>query len=195
MMMVRLNTRHQLPQIGIRQTQGRLDEAAIIQPQTRGGNNRQARSNQGVTQPGLSIDNYPSRRAYGFRTMGDLMTEQGRRGLSDVQAAIGRHAQENWTIATTAAQRGNDITQKIRAEIFSDYEARAVFKIDAIPDPTVQGHPNEVVGEPDTGDSTVDIQTAPNARIHYTPGSVQTYLQNEGFIHSWVSYNQYDIYA
>ena len=194
MMMVRLNTRHELPQIGIRQTPGRLDESAIIQPQTHG-RNVQARSNQTVTQPGLSIDNYPSRKAYGFRTMDDLTAEQGRRGLADVQAATGKHARENWATATTAARRGNDITQKIRAEMFSDYGARMVFTTSSIPDPTVRGYPNEVVGEPDTGDISVDIQTALNARIHYTPGSVETNLQNEGFIRNWVSYSRYDIYA
>ena len=195
MMMVRLNTRHELPRIGMRQTFGRLEESAIIQPQTRSSSNRQARSNQTVTQPSLTLDSYPSRRSYGFRTMDDFTAERGQRGLSDVQAATGRHARENWSIATTAAQRGNDITQRIKSEIFSDYDARAVFSIGAIPDPQVQGHPNEVVGEPDTGEANVDIQTAPNARIRYTPGSVQTYLQNEGFIRSWVSYSQYDIYA
>ena len=69
MMLVRLNTRHELPQIAIRQTQGRLDESGIIQPQMHG-TNRQARSNKTVTQPSLSVNNYPSRRAYGHRTIG-----------------------------------------------------------------------------------------------------------------------------
>ena len=195
MMMVRLNTRHQLPQIGMRQTFGRLDESAIIQPQTQSGANRQARSNQTVTQPDLSLDNYPSRRAYGFRTHGDFAAERGQRGQSDVRAATGNHAQENWSTATSAARRGNYITQRTRSEMFADYDAHMVFTTAAIPDPSVQGYPNEVVGEPETANLSVDIRTAPNARIHYTPGSVQTYLQNEGFIRNWVSYNHYDIYA
>ena len=194
-MMVRLNTRHELPQIAMRQTQPRLDEARIIQPRTQGGANRQAQSNQGATQPSLSIDNYSSRRAYGFRKAGDLMAEQGRRGISDVQAATGRHSGEAWSKATTAARRGDDVVQKIKAETFSDYQARAVFTTTAIPDPQMQGYQGEVVGEPDTGDVTVDIQTEPNARIHYTPGSVETYLQNEGFIRHWVSTGSYDINA
>lgn len=193
-MMVRLNTRHELPHIGIRQTFGRLDETAIIQPYTEG-NNQQARSNKTVTQPGLDVDNYQSRKAYGHRKPGDLMAEQGQRGKSDVQSATSRHARETWSKATTAAQRGDDIVQKEKSDIFSDYQARTVFTTAAIPDPQMQGHPNEVVGEPDLGDVSVDIQTAPSARIHYTPGSVETYLKNEGFIRSWISYNNYDIYA
>lgn len=194
MMMVRLNTRHELPQIGIRQTQGRLNESGIIQPQVHG-RNRQASSNKGATQPGLDINSYPSRKAYGHRTMDDLTAEQGSRGKSDVQAATSRHSAEAWSKATNAAKRGDDIAQEARADLFSDYEARAVFTYSAIPNPQMQGIPNEVVGEPDLGDISVDIETAPSAKIRYTPGSVETYLQNEGFIRHWVSYGNYDISA
>ena len=194
MMLVRLNTRHELPQIGIRQTQGRLDEARIIQPQIRG-RNRQARSNKTATQPALSINSYPSRRAYGHRTMTDLTAEQGQKGLSNTQAVTSEHTQKAWAKADNAAKRGDDVAQNAKAEMFSDYEARVVFDITAIPDAQVQGQPGQVIGEPDLGDISVDIQTTPSARIHYTPGSVQTYLQNEGFIRHWVSYDNYDIYA
>ena len=193
-MMVRLNTRHELPQIAMRTTQGRLDESGIIQPQIRE-RYEQARSNKTVTQPSLSLDSYQSRRAYGFRKMGDFTAERGQRGISDAQAATARHSSEAWSKATTAAQRGDDVVQKIKADMFADYQARPVFTTSGIPDPQMQGHPNEVVGEPDLGDISVDIETAPSARIHYTPGSVETYLQNEGFIRHWVSMDQYDIYA
>ena len=194
MMMVRLNTRHELPQIGMRQTFGRLDETAIIQPQSQG-TNRQSRSNKTVTQPGLSLDSYPSRRAYGFRKPGDLMAEQGQRGQSELQSATRRQASEGWSRATTAARRGDDVAQNARAEMFSDYQARTIFTISGVPNPQMQGRPNEVIGEPDMGDISVDIQTAPSARIHYTPGGVETYLQNEGFIRNWVSYSSYEIFA
>lgn len=192
--MVRLNTRHELPQIGIRQTRGYFDETAIVQPQVQG-TNRQSRSNKTVTQPGLDLDSYQSRRAYGFRNHNDQMAQQGQRGLSDVQAATGRHSQTAWTKATTAARPGNDIAQNARAEMFSQYEVRALFTISAVPEVQMQGHPEEVIGEPDLGDISVDIQTAPSARIHYTPGSVKTYLRNEGFIRHWVTQDHYDIYA
>ena len=195
MMMARLNTRHELPQIATRQTQGWL-EASIVQPRTRTAGNRQGSSNQGATQPpNLSIDNYPSRRAYGYRKHGDLAAERGQKGISDVQAATSRHSNEAWSKATTAARRGDDVVEKIRAEIFAEYEARVVFALNDIPDPEMQGYQSDVVGEPDSGDVTVDIETEPNARIHYTPGSVETFLQDEGFIRQWVSMNQYDTYA
>ena len=194
-MIVRLNTRHELPQIAMRSTQPHLDSSAIVQPRTRAGSNRQARINEGATQPSLSIDNYPSRRAYGFTKAGDLMAQQGQRGISDVQSSTGRHSGEAWSKATTAARRGNDVVQKIKADLFSDYQARPVFTTAAIPDPQMQGYQGEVVGQPDTGDVTVDIETEPNARIQYTPGTVETFLQDEGYIRHWVSMDHYDIYA
>jgi hypothetical protein len=195
MMLVRLNTRHELPQLGIRQTQAKLDESGIIQPRIRGTGNRQAQANKTVTQPSLYLDNYPSRRAYGHRTMNDLTAEQGQRGIANVQSATSKHTQEGWTKATNAAKRGDDVVQNARSEMFSKYQARILFRIDAIPDPQMQGQPNQVIGEPDLGNISVDIETAPSARIRYTPGSVETYLQNEGFIRHWVSYDSYDIYA
>ena len=194
MMLARLNTRHELPQIAIRQTQGRLDESGIIQPRAQG-TNRQARSNKTVSQSSLDINSYPSRRAYGHRTMNDLTAELGQRGISNAKSAASSHTRQGWAAATNAAKRGNDISQNVRAEMFSNYQARAVFELTFIQDPQMQGRPNQVIGEPDLGDISVDIETAPSARIHYTPGSVETYLQNEGFIRHWVSYDNYDIYA
>ena len=194
MPVARLNTRHELPQIGIRQTRGHFTETAIIQPEMHG-TNRQASANKGATQPSLTLNNYPSRRAYGHRTMRDLTAEQGQRGFSELQSATSRHSQTAWTKATTAARRGNDVVQKIKADIFSEYQARPVFTTAAIPDVQMQGYQSDVVGEPELSDISVDIETAPSARIHYTPGSVETYLQTEGSIRHWVSEDQYDIYA
>ena len=193
-MMVRLNIRHELPQIGIRQQLGRIDETSIIQPQIRG-TNQQARSNKTVSQPSLDLDSYPSRRAYGARKMDDFTAERGQRGFSDVRSATSRYTQGGWSKIDNAAKRGNDITQNARAEMFSKYEARPVFSFELIPDVAMQGHPSEVVGEPDLGDISVDIETAPSARIRYTPGSVEFYLKNEGFLRQWVSEDKYDIYA
>lgn len=193
-MMARLNTRHELPQIGIRQTQGRLDETAIIQPRSQG-TNRQPSANKGATQPSLILNNYPSRRAYGHRTMRDLTAEQGQRGFSDLQSATSKHSQTAWTKATTAARSGDDVAQSAKSEMFSNYTASVQFALTFVPNPTMQGQPGQVVGEPDTGNISVDIETAPSAKIHYTPGGVETYLKNEGFIRHWVTQGNYDISA
>ena len=194
MMLARLNTRHELPQIGLRQTQARLDQSGIIQPRAQG-TNQQARSNKTVSQSTLSINSYPSRRSYGHRTMNDLTAERGQRGISDARSAASSHTRQGWAAATNAAKRGDDISQNVRAEMFSNYQAQTVFELDFVQDPQIQGQPNQVIGEPDLGDISVDIETAPSARIQYTPGSVETYLQNEGYIRHWVSYDNYDIYA
>ena len=193
-MLVRLNTRHELPQIGFRQTRGHFDETGIIQPRTQG-TNRQAQANKTTTQPQIDINSYSSRRAYGHRTMNDLTAEQGQRGLSAAKSATASHTRKGWASAENAAKRGNDIVQNAKSEMFSNYQAQTVFDMNFIPDPQVKGQPAQIIGEPDLGDVSVDIETAPNAKIHYTPGSVETYLQNEGFIRHWISYDNYDIYA
>lgn len=193
MMMVRLNTQHELPRIAMRTTQGRLDESRITQPRSQGNGNQQARSNKTVTQPGLSLNSYPSRKAYGFKNMTDFTAERGQRGISDVQSGTSRRSQEAWARATNGARRGDDVVQGIKADVFSDYQARMVFTTSGIPDAQMQGYPNEVIGEPDLGDVTIGIQAEASAKIHYTPGSVNTYLQNEGFIRHWVSMGEYDI--
>lgn len=193
MMMVRLNTQHELPQLATRTKQGRLDESGIIQPQAKG-NNRQARSNKGATQPPhLSIDSYPSRKAYGFRNMTDFTAERGQKGISEAQSGTSRRSQEAWSRIDNGAKRGNDIAQESRAELFDDFKSRIVFELKTVPNPQIQGYQSEVVGEPDLGDVTAEIQTEASAKLHYTPASVETYLQNEGFIRHWVSTGNYDI--
>jgi hypothetical protein len=127
--------------------------------------------------------------------MDDLTAEQGQRGLSDVKSATSRHSQTAWTKATTAAQRGDDVAQSARSEMFSHYTARIRFALTFVPNPTVKGQPGQVVGEPDTGNISVDIKTTPSARIHYTPGGAETYLKNKGFIRHWVTQGNYDISA
>jgi len=75
--MLYLNTRHQLPQIAIRQQWGRFTESAAV-PATVHGNNEQAKSNKGATQSSIELDNYPSRRAYGARNMNDYTSRKER---------------------------------------------------------------------------------------------------------------------
>ncbi|MBR4904383.1 MAG: hypothetical protein IKZ53_06905 [Selenomonadaceae bacterium] len=194
MIVARLHTRHELPLLAERQTQGHLDEAKITQPKMHG-RFQQAYSNKTATQPGLELNNYVSRRAYGHRTMNDLTAEAGQRGISGAKSATAASSRKAWASADNAAKRGDDIAQNARAEMFSNYQARMVFSIDSIPNPQMHGQPSKVIGEPDIGGFSVDIETTPNATIRYTPGSVETYLKNEGFIRQWVSYDHYDIYA
>lgn len=182
-MMARLNIRYELPQIGIRQQFSRLDEASVIQPQPHA-------KPKSFRQSSIELDSYPSRKAYGARKMDDFTAERGQRGFSDVRAATSRHTQTGWSKAENAAKRGNDVVQAAKAEMFSQYEPRILFRLELPPNVSVQGHPAEIVG-----DTSIEIETAPSARIRYTPGSVEFYLKNEGFLRQWVSEDKYDIYA
>lgn len=193
--MLYLNTRHRLPQIAIRQQWGRFTEAAAV-PATVHGNNEQARSNKGVTQPTTDIDNYPSRRALGFRNMDDYTRERGEKGLSDVQAAISKKAQNAWSNATTAARKGNDIHQKAKSDMMSQYTTnKIVFELNLMPEPTITAHESEIVGEPDEGDVTAEIEPVFSPKLDYIPGRAETYLADKGFIRHWVTEGHYDIYA
>jgi hypothetical protein len=194
-MIARLNIRHELPQLGIKETLGRIDEARIIQPRSRG-RLRQPQSNMGTTQPpNIEMDSYPSRRAYGARKMGDFTYERGKKGFSDIDAATARHTRDTWTKINNGAKPGNDIVQNAKAELFSKYKATPVFTIIFPADVQVTGHTSKVVGEPDVGDFSVDVETTPSAQIHYTPGNVEIYMKNEGFLRQWLTMGSYDIYA
>lgn len=192
--MLRLNIRHQLPRIAIQQQWGKFDSAAAVPAQV-STEDRQARSNLGVTQSSINIDSYPSRRGYGARNMTDFTRERGQKGLSDVRSATSSRTQEGWSRATNAAKRGNDIAQKYKNEMMSKYTARTIVEMNLMPEPNISGNPSQVVGTPDTGDVTAEIQPATSPNVSYTPGSAETYLADEGFIRRWVTEGNYDIYA
>ena len=75
------------------------------------------------------------------------------------------------------------------------YSADVVFEMNLMPEPDISVNPSQVVGESDVGDVTAEIDSSFNARLHFTPGKAQTYLQNEGYLRQWVSLDRYDIYA
>ena len=192
--MLYLNTRHRLPQIAIRQQWGRFEESAAV-PATVHTNNEQAKSNLGATQSSIDIDNYPSRRAYGARNMDDFTRERGQKGLSDVQAGTSKKTQDAWSRATGGARRGNDIAQQAKSEMMSKYTAKTVVELNLMPEPNITAQESQVVGTPDEGDVTAEIEPVFSPKLSYTPGSAETYLEEKGYIRHWVSEGHYDIYA
>ena len=192
--MLYLNTRHRLPQIAIRQQWGKFDSAAAV-PATVHTEDDQAKSNKGITQSSVDIDSYQSRRAYGARNMDDFTRERGQRGLSDVQSATSKKTQDAWSRATNGGKRGNDIAQQIKSEMMSKYTAKTVVELNLMPEPNITAHESELVGTPDEGDVTAEIEPVYSPNISYTPGSAETYLADKGFIRHWVSEGHYDIYA
>ena len=73
--------------------------------------------------------------------------------------------------------------------------ARNLVNFSLMAGPNIQVNEGQVVGEPEQGDVTAEIETTPSAEIDYTPGSAETTLADEGFIRKWVTEGHYDIYA
>lgn len=185
--------RHAIPQTSLRARDSRLDESQIIPAQIHT-NDQQARSNKTITQPSIDIESYQSRRAYGARTLTDLTREFGQKGLSDVRAGNSRRTQIAWARAEDGGKPGPDIIPQIRAQIF-DRDAESMVDFELMPGPTITVNESEVVGDPDRGDVTAEIETTPFARLRGTQANYQAYVETEGFLRRWVTVDEYDIYA
>ena len=194
-MILRLNMRHALPQIGIRNRQSTVDDSHMVPAQIHT-NQQQARSNKGVTQARIDIDSYPSRQAYGNKKMTDFTRENGQRGISDAQSGTSSHTQAAWAVIENGARRGNYVQQQAEQQIYSEAKKTRSLVAEHIPDPQISlVEPSEVVGEPDLGDVTAEIDAKHYASIKITPGSAETYIKDQGFLRKWVTENTYDIYA
>jgi hypothetical protein len=193
MEMLRLNVRHQLPQTDLRIQYGKIDRAKY-QPAQVHTNSELGRSNQSATQVTVQLDNYPSRRAWGARNLTDLTREFGQKGLSDVKAGTSRRTQIAWERAENGGKPGNDIKQQAMQKIYGK-EPETLVEFELMEGPTITVTPSRIVGKPEVGDVTAEIETEPSADIHYTPGIFETYLKDKGSIKRWVTMNEYDIYA
>ena len=193
--MTYLNTRHQLPQIGMNNQLGKFSKTAVNQTQMHGNGHQQAQSHMGITQSQLDIIDYPSRKAYGARNMTDFTAERGQQGIADVQQAISGHAQETWDVIERGPRKGNYQIQKFHQKIFEDKSIRPRFAINSVPDPEIHGQQAQVVGDIDVGDVTEYPEPSTEPNIQFERGNLQTYLDNQGFINRWTSQGQYDIQA
>ena len=193
--MMWLNIRHQLPQTAIRHTSWDKWNVSASTPAEVHTEDRQARSNKGATQASVNIDSYPSRRAYGARNMTDFTRERGQAGLSGVKSGTSSHTQQAWSNIENGAKKGNDIPARAKNEMFSKYTARNRVDFQLMQGPTITANPSRVVGDTDTGDVTAEISTEPFARMDFTQGKVETYMEDQGFIRRWLSDGKYDIYA
>ena len=192
--MLRLNIRHELPQIGMQITRGRVERAVVTQPQTHA-NNQQARSNKWITQPSIDLNTYQSQRVTGRRTMLDLARERGNKGISDAQASTSRHTNIAWSRIDNGAKKGNDLTSQLRGHIFEGYEAEPVFTLQWTHGAEVQVAESQITGQTELGDLTAETQTAAAADVQVSQGGVRTYIQNQGYLRQWVTEDYYDIYA
>lgn len=192
--MLRLNIRHELPQIGMQIRRGTLDRAAFVKPQIHT-NNQQASSNQWITQPQTDMNTHDSQYVTGKRTMLELARERGQKGVSDARQSTSRHTQTAWSRINNGAKKGDDLKSQFRSQLFRDAVAETVFTLQWTRGAEIYVAEPQVVGEPDVGDVTAEIQTAPSADIQTTQGGVRTYIENQGFLRQWVTEDYYDIYA
>jgi len=194
MPMLYLNTRHTLPMIGMRVQRNTLD-SSINQPRYEQ-ETQQARSNRGVTQPKPTIDSYPSRHSYGYTNHTDFAREHGQQGFADVQKGTSKHTQMAWALAEDGPKQGRQVgIEFAKRDMESIAKKQRTLVAAAIPDPEIHFDVGRAVGEPTIGHTTPRWNTEGQARIRYNRGSIETYLQQKGEIHRWVSEGKYDIRA
>ena len=193
--MLRLNIRHELPQIGMQINRGKVERAAVIKPQIHT-NDRQAKSNQWISQPQTDMNTHESQYVTGKRTPLEYTRERERKGISDARQSTSRHAQGAWSNIDNGAKRGDNLAAQFRNQLFRDAVAEPVFSIEWTKGAEIQLiAESQIIGEPDLGDVTAEIQTAPSADIQISQGGVRTYIENQGFLRQWVTEDYYDIYA
>ena len=184
------------PMIGMHTQLGKLE--AHSTPAQLHSDPKLPRSNRHWTQPTVDIDQYPSRHAYGNDNHTDFAKKYGQQGRSDLAKTTSRWTQEAWDNVENSGKKGKKPVEqrydsKLRQEIEQSKNWHIVTEL--IPDPVITFHPIEAVGEPDLGDVTVKIDTQPFAQTHFTPGQVETYLQQKADVRRWVTEGKYDIYA
>ena len=193
--MLKLNIRHQLPQIGLRIQHSRVDQAHDNQATMRG-HTEQAESRKWITQPRIDIHSYQSRHAYGNSNMSDFTRENGQKGISDVQAAISAHAQESWSMINNASKPGNYVANRAEQQRQADIMQQRYLVAIGIPDPTTTlERRSEIIGDIQVAETDLDIDVPPEPTVEITTGSAETYLQNKGFLRQWTTQDRFDIYA
>lgn len=192
--MLYLNIRHTLPRIGIDMRPSTLD-SRIVQPRAES-EIRQAESHMGVKQPTNTMNSYPSRRAYGARTVDDLTREKGQEGYSDVRQATSSHTRKAWSMIDNGAKKGrNEIKSQAKGELSAEISRQRYMEVQAVPDPEVSVTPVQATGDIDTGSWDYRINTAEKADVTFNRGDIRIYLEQAGSIHRWVTEGRYDIYA
>lgn len=192
--MLYLNIRHTLPRVGIDMAASTLS-SRILKP-TVDSAYHAARSNTGMGRITMDVNTYPSRYAYGARTMDDFTREYGQQGLSDVRSTTSRHTQAAWAMIDRGARRGHDeIAGQAKQRLSAEIAKRRYLEVRAIPDPEVRIHPADEPMDVDPIRWDYKINTAARADVTYNEGHFDLFLEDRGSIHRWVSEGRYDIYA
>ena len=180
--------------IGIHTQLGKLE--AHSTPAQLHSEGRQARSNRHWTQPQLEIDQYPSRHAYGNDNHTDFAKKYGQQGFADLSRTTSRWTQEAWDNVENSGKKGRKpVEQRYDSKLRQEINKQRRIVTELIPDPIIKFHPIEAVGTPDLGDVSIKINSEAFAQTHFTPGQVDTYMQQKANVRRWVTEGKYDIYA
>lgn len=194
--MLYLNIRHQLPTAAARSQPVRL-ERAVARPAELHATNRLPRTEVHPTGGTLSINTYPSRRAYGFASMPDVMAGLKQKGEQSIAAFTSERTQAAWDVIDNGAKQHQDYqAQKAKQKLHSELMEQKKLTLAIVPNPEIHWTQGEVEGEVDKGDISVDIQTKKDgADISWKPGSFEGYLKDRGYLRMWTSEGHYDVYA
>lgn len=193
--MTYMNVRHQLPTIGIRQEQARLDSAPF-RPAEMHRDYRPAKTTQHATQVKVDIDQYPSRQIFGYYKPGDYKRKMAQEGMQNAQETTSKHSRGAWEAATNAAKPGRNIPmEEVKANLREMTIKTPQWDLKRAPDPEFTVTPSRIEGEMDPGSDEMDIQTTATPDFEYTPGSAETYLKDKGFIRMWMTQGYIDVEA
>jgi len=86
--------------------------------------------------------------------------------------------------------------QRYDSKLSQEISKQRRIVAELIPDPVITYHPVEATGEPDLGDVTAEFEPQKIfAETNFTPGKVETYMQQKANVERWVTEGKYDIYA
>ena len=139
----------------------------------------------------VDIDQYPCRKAYGYRTNWDSLHEFGQKGLQGVQEGVARRAREGTELLENGAKY-NVIAAQAKRKITEHSDVRLQFQM--IPKPEITVHIPEMRGNIDVGQDKMKIEPS-SLKQEYTPTSVDTYIEQKQNLRMWTTEGKYDIYA
>lgn len=191
--MLYVNVRTTNPQIGIR-TQQPTVETPLRQPELHT-QYRPPSSGLAATQVEINIDQYPSRKAYGYLNHADYARTRQEEGFQGLAENIKKCVQQTDQMITSGARDGsNIIARQARQAITEFFSDQPEIELKTIPSPTIKVIPSQIKGQTDIGENKVSIQTFP-AENKGHPGKAETYLAQKGNVRMWVTEGKYDIYA
>lgn len=187
--MLCLNIRSTNAMIGMNTTPGKLDMKAPPAELSR--DYEAPRSGVWPDYAKVDIDQYPCRKAYGYRTAWDSLHEFGQKGLQGVREGIARRAREGTELLENGAKY-NVFAAIARRKILARGDKQLEFQL--IPKPEITVHIPEMRGDIDVGKDKMTVTPHP-VSFEYTQANVDTYLKQKNSLRMWVTEGKYDIYA